>query len=216
MSVKACLFDAYGTLFDVYSVKQKCEEMYPDKGEQISIEWREKQLEYAFLRQILQKYEPFDQITEKALRAALDLHHPEYREEDVNKLAAAYEELTPYEETKQVLSNLNADQAFIYSNGTSGMLKPLLKNNGMENLIGIISADETRQYKPAPAAYQYALEKLGLNKQEVLFVSSNQWDIAGASSFGFQTAWINRKNEPVSKLGFPPGQIYKNLIGLLE
>ncbi|MFY4774980.1 haloacid dehalogenase type II [Metabacillus sp. RGM 3146] len=215
MTIKACLFDAYGTLFDVYSVKQKCEDMYPEKGEQISLDWREKQLEYAFLRQILQKYEPFDQITERALRAALDLHQPDYQEEDVKKLTAAYEELTPYEETKQVLSDLDVDQVFIYSNGTSGMLEPLLKNNGMESLIGIISADEAKQYKPAPAAYQYALEKLGLNKKEVLFVSSNQWDIAGASSFGFQTAWINRKEEPVSQLGFEPDKICSDLNGLL-
>ncbi|WP_338778459.1 haloacid dehalogenase type II [Metabacillus sp. FJAT-52054] len=216
MTIKAILFDAYGTLFDVYSVKERCEQHFQGKGEDISRTWREKQLEYCFLTQILQKYEPFDQLTEKALKASLAIHGAEGSEKECADLMKEYEQLRPFEETEEVLKQLKGKQTFIYSNGTRGMLDPLIKNNGFQDLIGALSADEIRQYKPSPASYSYAMEKLGLDKAEILFVSSNQWDIAGASSFGFRTAWINRTGEPVSALGFEPASICSDLKGLLE
>ncbi|WP_164462257.1 haloacid dehalogenase type II [Bacillus sp. FJAT-42376] len=216
MTVKTILFDAYGTLFDVYSVKEKCEQYFKGKGEAISRTWREKQLEYCFLSQILQAYKPFDDLTKKALVAALDIHQVHGSGEIMEDLMKAYEQLSPYEETEEVLTKLKDKQTFIYSNGTQGMLDPLVRNSGLENLLGILSADEVRQYKPSPSAYQYAMDKLGLHKTDILFVSSNQWDIAGASSFGFKTAWVNRKEEPVSRMGFKPAIIVSDLRELLE
>lgn len=216
MAVKAYLFDSYGTLFDVYSVSRQCEEKYPEKGEQLSKDWRELQLQYAFLSQILQQYEPFDEITKKALMAALDRQKILYEETDAEELSKAYEKLEPFEETKKVLSALQDSTVMTFSNGTHGMLQPLIKHHGLESLLGIISADEIRQYKPSPAAYQYALDKLGLNKKEIVFVSSNQWDITGAASFGFQTVWINRKEEPTSRLGFVPDLVLTSLERLPE
>ncbi|MGD7006844.1 haloacid dehalogenase type II [Metabacillus sp. 84] len=214
MTIKAILFDAYGTLFDVFSVKEKCGQFFEGKGEELSKTWREKQMEYFFLSQILQKYEPFNELTEKALRAALDLHGEEADRNTMSELMKAYEQLTPFEETEEVLKSLKGRQTYIYSNGTKKMLDPLIEHNGLTDWIGALSADEIRQYKPSPAAYSYAMEKLGLNKKNILFVSSNQWDIAGAASFGFRTAWINRKNEPVSSLGYHPEYIFRDLKGL--
>ncbi|MTH53763.1 haloacid dehalogenase type II [Bacillus mangrovi] len=216
MSAKIILFDAYGTLFDVYTVKEKCEEFYEGKGESISRLWREKQLEYCFLSQLTQKYEPFDQLTRKGLQAALDQMGENYDTERIDTLFKAYEQLQPFEETETVLKQLSGRKTAIFSNGTKGMLDPLIRHNGFEELIGSISADGIRQYKPAPAAYSYAMEKLGAAKEDILFVSCNQWDIAGAASFGFKTVWINRKEEPLSRLGFKPHKQLNSLEGLAE
>lgn len=215
--VRAFVFDAYGTLFDVLSVSQLGEELFPGKGDKISQDWRQKQLNYFFIRQLMGRYQPFHQITRDALKYALLLNEITFGEEEVNQLMEAYLKLSPYPEVKEVLDNSKTTTIAIFSNGSKEMLKPLVENTSFSNKIDfLISADEVKQYKPTPAAYNFALEKLNLKREEVLFMSSNTWDIAGAKSFGFHTAWINRNNQEMDILDQQPDKIYKDLLGILE
>ncbi|WP_335872942.1 haloacid dehalogenase type II [Bacillus sp. 2205SS5-2] len=215
--IKAFVFDVYGTLFDVHSVKEKCDELYPGKGEEISTVWRQKQLEYSFLRQLMGRYEPFLEVTRSALHyalAKLELPLSNSNEED---LIAAYKKLTPYPEVEAVLKQLQPKERAVFSNGSPDMLNPLIESSSLSSYIDkIITVDDIKHYKPTPASYQHALTHLGLKREEILFMSSNGWDITGAKSFGFQTAWINRQNLPKEELGITPNRIYKDLTGILE
>jgi 2-haloacid dehalogenase len=215
--IKAYVFDVYGTLFDVHSVKEKCEELFPEKGDSISLTWRKKQLEYFFLRQLMGNYEDFQTITKEALRYALDEHHEEWSNYIEQTLISAYSHLTLYPEVIEVLKKVRRSKLAIFSNGTRDMLDSLISNAGLTPYFDqIISVDEIKQYKPTPASYSYALKQLGLKREEVLFISSNGWDISGAKNFGFQTAWINRSNLPEEKLNLSPDRIYSDLNGITE
>ncbi|TLS37011.1 haloacid dehalogenase type II [Pseudalkalibacillus caeni] len=215
-SIKTYVFDVYGTLFDVHSVKELCEELYPEKGESISFTWREKQLEYSFLRQIMGKYTTFLEITKDALRYAVKKQDRTLTSENEEKLIEAYLHLTPYPEVRDVLERLKAgNKLAVFSNGSHDMLDPLIERAGLAELFDhIISIDEAKQYKPSPAAYNLVLENLNVRREEVLFMSSNGWDISGAKSFGFQTAWINRGNQPTEELNLKPDHIFTNLSGV--
>ncbi|MBD8014933.1 haloacid dehalogenase type II [Microbacterium sp. APC 3898] len=216
-SIQALIFDVYGTLFDVYSVKEKCRDLYGDKGEEISIVWRQKQLQYSFLRQLMGQYEPFSKITRDALDYTLTKLELPYDEEKVETLLEAYRNLEAHPESAEILEQMRDKKIAVFSNGSRDMLEPLIKNSVLSELIDeIISVDDIKQYKPTPASYSYALKVLGVERHEVLFMSSNEWDIAGAKSFGFQTAWINRDGMPLDKLGMEPDSIYRDLTGILE
>lgn len=215
--VKAFVFDAYGTLFDVHSVSQLCQELFPGKGDKISQDWREKQLNYFFIRQLMGRYQPFHHITKDALKYALMLNEATFGEDEVNQLMEAYLKLSPYPEVKEIMDNSKNMTLAIFSNGSNEMLKPLVENTPFADKIdALISADEVKQYKPTPAAYNLALEKLNLKREEILFMSSNTWDIVGAKSFGFHTAWINRNNQEMDLLDQQPDKVYKDLVGILE
>ncbi len=218
MSVKAFVFDAYGTLFDVHTVMDKLNEVFPDKGEAISQEWRRRQVHYFMIRQLIEGYKPFDDITRWALIDALKINNVNYSYDQIEALMEAYKHLTPYDEVKNVLDELNNHQKelVIFSNGTMDMLEPLLSNNEMEETIGLLSADQISVYKPDPRAYQFASDQLGLAPKDILFMSSNPWDIAGANSFGFQTAWINRGGTHWPELGLEPDHEFDQLKGLLS
>ncbi|MBM7694535.1 2-haloacid dehalogenase [Peribacillus deserti] len=204
-SVKGVIFDVYGTLFDIYSVKKKCEELYPAKGESISLIWRRKQLEYAFVRQLMGKYDTFFNVTIDALRYAVKEHFEELNSVQEETLMDAYLHLAPYPEAKNILNQLTHKKLAILSNGSYDMLNPLLKQAGFLHLFdSVISIDEVKHYKPAPSAYGHAAHMLELRREELLFISSNGWDIAGAKNFGFQTAWINRTNLPMEELNILP------------
>lgn len=216
-SIQALVFDVYGTLFDVYSVKEKCRELYGDKGEEISLVWRQKQLQYSFLRQLMGQYEPFSKITRDALDYTLTKLELPYDEEKVETLLEAYRNLEAHPESAEILEQMRDKKIAVFSNGSRDMLEPLIKNSVLSELIDdIISVDDIKQYKPTPASYSYALKVLGVERHEVLFMSSNEWDIAGAKSFGFQTAWINRDGMPLDKLGMEPDSIYSDLTGILN
>lgn len=216
-SIKALVFDVYGTLFDVYSVKEKCNELFHGKGEEISILWRQKQLEYSFLRQLMGQYEPFINITKDSLKYAVNKLNLEYNEEKENALLEAYKNLSYYPEVETVLNQMKPKKLAVFSNGSRDMLEPLIQNSGLSPLFDeIISVDDIKQYKPTPASYSYGLKILGLQREEVLFMSSNGWDISGAKNFGFKTAWINRNNLPVEELNLKPHAIYSDLNGILE
>jgi len=215
--IKALVFDVYGTLFDVYSVKEKCEELYNGKGEEISILWRQKQLEYSFLRQLMGQYEPFSKVTMDALKYALKKFNLKYNYENGKILMEAYKGLSCYPEVENVLEQMKHKTLAVFSNGSRDMLEPLIQSSGLSHLFDeTISVDDIKQYKPTPASYTHALNTLGLERKEVLFMSSNGWDISGAKNFGFKTAWINRSNAPVEELNQTPDCIYQDLNGILE
>ncbi|QFT87875.1 2-haloalkanoic acid dehalogenase [Bacillus sp. THAF10] len=216
-TIKAYVFDVYGTLFDVHSVKEKCEEFFPNQGESISITWRKKQLEYFFLRQIMGNYEDFQKVTEAALKYALSEHNQQWTPEIEHSLMDAYLNLSLYPEVQHVLEKLQNKKLAIFSNGTANMLTPLAENAGIAHYFDhILSVDEIKQYKPSLASYNYALKTLGVKREEVLFLSSNGWDIAGAKNFGFHTAWINRNELPMETLNLKPDKTYKNLNDIME
>ena len=215
--IKAFVFDVYGTLFDVIAIKEQCEELFPGHGEAISQTWRTKQVEYFMMRQLMEKYRSFAEVTRSALKYALESEGLESTEAIERQLMDAYLHLPLYEESQVVLRELQNHKLVVFSNGSHDMLDPLIENAGIQGLLDeALSVDDIGQFKPAPAAYQYALGRLGIERDEVLFMSSNGWDISGAKNFGFRTAWINRKQAPVEQLGLEPDYVFSDLNGLLK
>jgi 2-haloacid dehalogenase len=217
MTIKAYVFDAYGTLFDVHSVTNSAESLFPGKGKAISEQWRKKQVEYFMLHQLTGNYQPFSDVTHNALLYTLKSLSLSCKKSELQTLMNAYLELDVYPEVKDVLQTLKEKRKaqLIFSNGTYSMLNPLVKNRQLDSLISVLSVDDVKQYKPAPASYKYVVEKLGLKRHEVLFMSSNFWDITGAASFGFRTCWINRNRNEVDELGVKPDYILEDLRGLI-
>ncbi|UOR11697.1 haloacid dehalogenase type II [Halobacillus amylolyticus] len=211
MSYQAYVFDAYGTLFDVHSVKDTIHGHYPEKGPSISEEWRQRQVHYFMIRQLIQGYQPFDTVTKWALVDALAMNDVKYNDETVQKLMDQYQHLQPYSEVSHLAEKNPDKQLTIFSNGTRSMLQPLLENNQLTNTFSLISADDTKVYKPHPEAYQFAQSKLNQQKEEILFFSSNPWDIAGATHYGFHTAWVNRNGAKWPELGLKPNHILTDL-----
>ncbi|UOQ94366.1 haloacid dehalogenase type II [Halobacillus shinanisalinarum] len=211
MSYQAYVFDAYGTLFDVHSVKDTIHNLYPEKGSSISESWRERQVHYFMIRQLIQGYQPFDTVTKWALIDALAMNDVDYSDETIQKLMDQYQHLQPYTEVSRLAENNPDKQLTIFSNGTRPMLQPLLKNNQLTNTFSLLSADDAEVYKPHPEAYQFAQNKLNQQKEEILFFSSNPWDIAGATHYGFHTAWVNRQGVKWPELGLKPTHILTDL-----
>ena len=203
--IQALVFDAYGTLFDVHSVIQLCDEIFPGQGTQLSQTWRAKQLEYTWLKSLMRKYEDFGHITEAALTFACSSLKLDFPHESRKRLMQAYLHLQPYPEVKEALAALSHLKLAILSNGSPKMLKALVKNNGLTNTFDkVISVDEVKTFKPDPKVYALAPKKLKVPKNNIGFVSSNFSDICGASSFGLRTFWINRAGNPTDELGYLP------------
>lgn len=216
-TIKALVFDVYGTLFDVHSIQQLANEMFPAKGSEISQTWRQKQIEYSFLRQLMGQYKPFSEVTEDALIYSLKTHNQSVKPEDIKRLMQQYLYLNLFTEVTEVLNTLRDKKQAVFSNGSTDMLHPLLENaNIATHFDHIISVDTVKQYKPTPASYMHVLQELRLERQDILFMSSNGWDISGAKSFGFQTAWINRNALPVEELALQPNYVFDNLSPLVE
>ncbi|MFE1244983.1 haloacid dehalogenase type II [Fictibacillus sp. NPDC058756] len=217
MTIKAYVYDAYGTLFDVHSVSVKSDSEFNGFGKKISELWRKKQVEYFMIHQLTGNYKPFSEVTRNALLYTLKNLSLQINEDAINSLMQSYLELEVYGEVHATLENLQNQnkKQIIFSNGSYEMLNPLIEKRELNHLLNVLSVDDVKQYKPAPAAYKYALETLGVEPHEVLFMSSNFWDITGASSFGFKTAWINRAELEIDELGIKPDYIYKDLKGLL-
>ncbi|WP_173915634.1 haloacid dehalogenase type II [Halobacillus sp. Marseille-Q1614] len=214
MKYKAYLFDAYGTLFDVHSVKERLEDHYPDKAGQISQDWRQKQVHYFMIRQLVDDYVPFDQITLWSLQDALAENEVSASSSVIEELMEQYKKLTPYEEVLKMKAVNEDKELMIFSNGTLSMLEPLLENNYLTSSFSIMSADEPKVYKPQAEAYEYAKKQVNADKEEILFFSSNPWDIAGAASYGFHTAWVNRSKTEWPRIGIAPSYIIENLTKL--
>jgi len=215
MSPQALVFDAYGTLYDVHSVIQRCDQLWPGKGTALSQLWRAKQLEYTWQRTLMRRYAPFSQITKEALEygcAALKLPL------DAGKADALWQEylrLAPYADVPGALQKFAGRKLAILTNGSPDMIEPLVKHSGLK-FDAVLSVDAVKQFKPVPEVYQLAIDRLGVAKAEIGFVSSNCWDALGAKSFGFRVYWINRTGAPVDKLGFEPDGLLASLGDLPE
>ena len=215
--IKAVVFDAYGTLYDVHSVMQKCEEIYPGKGATISQIWRQKQLEYTWLRTLMGKYEDFWTITGDALQYALEEIGLKYNEKIIQTILNEYLCLNPYPEAIEALDAFRPRKLMILSNGSPEMLNKLAVHTGTgEHLDGILSVDPIKIYKPRPEVYHLAAEHLEIDKADILFISSNSWDVAGAKSFGFLTAWLKRVDKPFDRLKAEPDLIVSSLKELAD
>ena len=207
MSHEALVFDAYGTIYDVHSVIQRCDEFWPGKGSAVSQTWRAKQLEYTWQRSLMKRYVPFSTVTREALEYSCQSLGLDLGTSQVESLMKAYRELSVYPDAPKTLARLTGKTA-ILSNGSPDMLEPLVKNSGLA-FDAILSVDELKVFKPAPQVYQLAVDRLGT--RNIGFVSSNCWDALGAKSFGFSVYWINRTGAPVDRLGFAPDRIGKSL-----
>lgn len=214
--IKLCVFDAYGTLFDINSVtKHYCKEL-GNISEPFSNLWRSKQLEYSWLRSLMNRYDDFWCVTEESLDYALDYFNIK---NDFLKitLLKAYENINCYEEVPTTLSKLKERgiSTAILSNASPNMLHMAIKNSKIDSHIdSCLSVDSLKIYKPHPTVYNLILEKYDLNKNEILFVSSNSWDVAGAKSFGFNVSWINRFNNRKEVLPFESDIELKSLLDL--
>lgn len=204
--IKVCLFDAFGTLFKVKLPVDELDQLTDGQGNRLLDIWRNKQLEYTWLRGLMEDYVSFDQVTEEALTYAL-------REIKVEE-PKVYDLLMPVyrqpEAFSDVLPGLKAlhqagYQLAILSNGTSAMLEAGVIKTGINQLItAVLSVEEVRTFKPNPKVYQLSADYFGLDKSAFLFFSSNRWDIAGAATFGFSTAWVNRSQLVPEVLGPKP------------
>lgn len=212
----ALVFDAYGTLFDVYSVQARCEAFWPGKGAQLSQTWRAKQLEYTWQRSLMGRYVPFSVVTREALEYSCAFLGLVAGPKERDALMGEYLTLSPYPEVPSALAKLQGHRLAILTNGSPDMIGPLVKNRGMEQAFdAVLSVDELKIFKPAPQVYQLAVDRLKTPKEEIRFVSSNCWDALGAKSFGFSVYWINRAKAPVDRLGFQPDQIVGSLDEIL-
>ena len=216
--VNICIFDAYGTLFDVTSATRIVanEEEYssfPNHSVKVSNSWRIKQLEYSWLRNIMHEYIDFWQITKDALDFALEENQIK-NEKLRQRLLDVYWNLSAYPEAQDVLTTLKANniQTGILSNGSNQMLNSAVVSANLKNYLDkIISIDGIEIYKPDPKVYQMVIDQFNCKIEEVLFISSNGWDIAGASKFGFTTLWVNLNLIPKDRLTFMPNKITNNV-----
>ncbi len=215
--VEGLLFDVYGTLFDVHSVVQLCEQLFPGKGVALSQLWRTKQLEYSWQRSLMQRYEPFHLVTRAALKVACRALALEASSAVLDQLTGAYLQLKPYPDSEPALQRLKRLPLAIFSNGSLQMLGPLLAHADIEKYMShVISVDEIHVFKPDPRVYKLGCERLGLDAKHVALVSSNFWDICGARSYGMQAFWINRSGAGMDDLGFEPTAVYASLTQLAE
>ena len=214
MHLKSIAFDAYGTLFDVYSVSSLAEELFPGNGAQLATIWRDKQIEYTRLRTLCDKYADFWQVTGDALDYACATLGIEPTPSSRGRLMGQYAELSAFPENAAQLRRLKdaGITLSILSNGTPWMLDQAVKASGLEGYFEhILSGDAVKRFKTAPEAYQMGPDALGCHTKEILFVSSNCWDICGATWFGYRTIWLNRYGLPLERLGVEPHQIGTSL-----
>jgi 2-haloacid dehalogenase len=193
VTVKAIVFDAYGTLYDIQSVAAITDRAFPGYGELITQIWRVKQLEYTWLRSLMRRYEDFSVITRNSLSYTLKILGLSYDDRLFEAIMEKYVHLDLYPDAKDTLVSLRGYKRAILSNGSTQMLTDLVRNTGLESLLdATISIDSKRIFKPSPEAYSLIEPRLHVAPAEVLFVSSNPWDAVGAKAAGFTVAWIER------------------------
>lgn len=218
MSYQAIAFDAYGTLFDVYSIGALAEKCFPEKGEALAALWRDKQIEYTRLRSMCSMYKPFWEVTQDALIFSckkLGLH---LDFDAQNALMGQYAKLQAFPENLSVLQALQKMDVklAILSNGNPQMLESAVNAAGMQGIFShLLSVDAVKKFKTAPETYQLGPDMFGLPAKKILFVSSNGWDVCGATWFGYTTFWVNRAAAPLEELGVKPDGEGKSLDDLL-
>ena len=212
--IRGYVFDAYGTLFDVHSVVEAGRAITADPMA-LSLAWRQKQLEYTWLRSLMGRYVDFWTITEDALRWAIVRLGITATDADVRRLMNAYLSLACFPEVPATLAALGGRPRAILSNGAPKMLAAAVASSGLTpHLDHVLSVDAVKTYKPSPKVYALGPEALGIAPADLLFVSSNAWDVAGAKSFGYQVAWCNRTSAPAEHLGAPPDYVVRSLTDL--
>lgn len=222
MNIQAIAFDAYGTLFDVYSIGVLAEKLFPKQGAALAELWRDKQIEYTRLRSMCSMYKPFWEVTQDALvysckklklALTLDAH---------NMLMGQYAKLQAFPENLGALQQLQAMglKLAILSNGNPQMLDAVVEAAGMQGMFNhILSVDTVKKFKTAPEVYQLGPDVFGLPARSILFVSSNGWDACGATWFGYSTFWVNRAAAPLEELGVAPhgeGRTLADVVAFVE
>ena len=215
-NIKAIIFDAYGTLFDVNSAAEKCKEKIGDKWEGFSNYWRITQLEYTWLRSLMKRHKDFWKITEDSLDKSMKAYKIDSSMK--NELLYLYKILSPFNEVPEVLKTLKKKnlKLAILSNGTPSLLNQLVESNNLENIFSdIFSIEEVGIYKPDSKVYDMPIKKYQIKKEEVVFLSSNTWDVSGAGNYGYNSIWVNRNNNIFDNLDYKPKNEIKNLTELL-
>ena len=216
-NVKAIIFDAYGTLFDVNSAAEKCKDKIGDKWEGFANYWRTTQLEYTWLRSLMKKHKDFWQITEDSLDKSMKAF--KINIEMKNELLNLYKVLSPYPEVKETLEKLKEKKykLAILSNGTPSLLHELVNNNNLKNLFDdIFSIEEVKVYKPSSKVYEIPIKKYNIKNEEVAFLSANTWDVSGGGNYGFTSIWVNRNNNIFDNLDYKPIKQITGLNQLLD
>ena len=216
-NIKAIIFDAYGTLFDVNSAAEKCKDKIGDKWEAFANYWRTTQLEYTWLRSLMKRHKDFWQITEDSLDKSMSVFNIDNSMRD--ELLNLYQILSPFEEVPEVLKSLKEKnfKLAILSNGTPSLLSELVKSNNLNNLFDdIFSIEEVGVFKPDTKVYDLPIKKYKIEKNEVAFLSANTWDVSGGGNYGYNSIWVNRNNNIFDKLDYSPQNEIKNLNGLLD
>lgn len=217
--IQAIAFDAYGTLFDVYSIGELAERIFPGQGTQLADLWREKQLEYTRLRTLCSTYKPFWEVTQDALVFSCRKLGLELTLDAQNRLMGQYAKLRSFPENLGALRKLKEMglKMAVLSNGNPHMLESAVEAAGMRSCFShVLSVDAVKKFKTAPEAYQLAQDIFGLPAKNILFVSSNCWDACAATWFGYTTFWVNRSHAPLEELGVTPDATGTDMTSLLQ
>lgn len=220
--IKAVVFDLYGTLYDVHSVATRCDDCYPQRGREISLMWRQKQIEYTWLRSLMDSYKDFEGATEDALvytcrQLGLALDAPTR-----DLLCNEYLRIQPFAEVPAALRALRALglPLAILSNGSERSIRSVVQHSGLDSEFShLISVDAVRIFKPHPRVYELAEHRLRMQRQQILFVSSNAWDASGARHYGYPVCWVNRASNCFDELGQQPDLVVDGidtLVGHLD
>ena len=215
-NIKAIIFDAYGTLFDVNSAAEKCKDKIGSKWESFSNYWRTTQLEYTWLRSLMKRHKDFWKITEDSLDKSMKVFNinPNMKRE----LLDLYKILSPYPEVKETLKLLKEKnyKLSILSNGTPSLLNELVSSNNLKVFDDIFSVEEVGIFKPDSKVYDIPVKKYKIEKREVAFLSANTWDVSGGGNYGFNAIWVNRNNIIFDNLDYSPENQINNLKHLLD
>ena len=216
-NIKAIIFDAYGTLFDVNSAAEKCKSKIGDKWESFANYWRKTQLEYTWLRSLMGRHKDFWQITEDSLDKSMQAFNIDKAMK--NELLDLYRILSPYPEVKETLEKLKEKKykLAILSNGTPSLLNELVKSNGLQNLFDdIFSIEKVKIYKPSSKVYDMPVKKYNIKNEEVAFLSANTWDVSGGGNYGFTSIWVNRNKNIFDNLDYKPKNEISGLNQLID
>tara|TARA_B100000700_G_scaffold288784_1_gene345603 strand:+ start:689 stop:1351 length:663 start_codon:yes stop_codon:yes gene_type:complete len=214
-NIKVIIFDAYGTLFDVNSAAENCKNKIGEQWETFANYWRTTQLEYTWLRSLMNRYEDFWKVTEDSLDKSMRVFKIDMSMK--NELLDLYKVLSIFPEVKQTLNNLKEKnyKIIILSNGTYSLLKELVSRNNLENMFDdLMSIEGVKKYKPHPNVYNIPITKYKIEKNQFVYLSSNTWDVSAAGNFGFNSIWVNRSKNIFDNLDYKPSIEIKNLSGL--
>jgi len=216
-NIKAIIFDAYGTLFDVNSAAEKCKGKIGDKWESFANYWRTTQLEYTWLRSLMNRHKDFWQVTEDSLDKSMKAFNINSLMRD--ELLNLYKVLSPFKEVPEVLETLKEKKfkLAILSNGTPDLLKELVKSNKLDNIFDdLFSIEQVGIYKPNSKVYDMPIQKYHIEKNEVAFLSANTWDVSGGGNYGFNSIWVNRNKNIFDNLDYKPNYEIKDLSELIS